>query len=116
MFETKSAFNSFSVPDLATAKQFYSDVLGLRVDDEGMGLRLHTPGGGTTFIYPKSDHQPATFTVLNFIVGDIDKAVDDLASRGIKFEQYGGEIQTDARGVHRGDGPTIAWCKDPSGN
>ena len=86
MFKAKVAFSGFSVNDLARAKEFYTEALGLKVDDEGAGLRLHLPGGGTVFAYPKSDHQPATFTILNFVVDNIDEAVDELANRGVQFE------------------------------
>jgi catechol 2,3-dioxygenase-like lactoylglutathione lyase family enzyme len=120
MFKAKAAFSGFSVDDLAKAKEFYTHTLGLKVDDPGMGLRLHLPGGGTVFVYPKEDHQPATFTILNFEVDNIDEAVDDLTSRGVKFEHYEGDLRTDEKGVARGlsqnRGPDIAWFKDPAGN
>jgi hypothetical protein len=90
------------------------------VDDDGVGARLHLPGGGTVFIYPKEDHQPASFTILNFAVEDIDAAVEDLSSRGIEPERYEGIPDVDAKGVMRGreasTGPDIAWFLDPSGN
>src|SRR5438046_1873655 len=116
MFKPTRAFCSFSVPDLEAAKEFYGDTLGLDVSelDKGMGLELF---GGNVFIYPKPNHEPATFTILNFPVDDIDDAVDDLKSRGIKFEQYKGDIKTDENGIARGSvsgfGPDIAWFKDP---
>ena len=120
MFKPAKAFSSFSVDDLKSAKEFYADTLGLDVFEaaEGMGLELF---GGSTFIYPKGkDHEPATFTVLNFPVDDIDAAVDDLKSRGITFESYDGDIKTDEKGIARGSesghGPDIAWFKDPAGN
>jgi catechol 2,3-dioxygenase-like lactoylglutathione lyase family enzyme len=122
MFEAKAAFSGFSVDDLAKAREFYSGVLGLSVDEEeGQGVRLHLPGGGTVFVYPKPDHQAATFTILNFVVDDIDAAVDELTSRGVRFERYEqGDLKTDAKGVARGKavnmGPDIAWFKDPAGN
>ena len=122
MFEAVAAFSGFSVDDLAKAREFYSGVLGLSVDDEeGRGVRLHLPGGGTVFVYPKPDHQPATFTILNFIVDNIDAAVDELTSQGVRFEHYEqGGTKTDAKGVARGKaanmGPDIAWFKDPAGN
>ncbi len=81
MFKARAAFSGFSVDDLARAKEFYSETLGLKAEDEGVGVRLHLPGGGTVFVYPKDDHQPATFTVLNFEVDDIDEAVDQLTNR-----------------------------------
>src|SRR5947209_13592741 len=86
MFQAKTAFSGFSVNDLAKAKEFYAGTLGLKVDDEGVGMRLHLPGGGTVFAYPKDDHQPATFTILNFVVDSIDEAVDELTNRGVQFE------------------------------
>jgi catechol 2,3-dioxygenase-like lactoylglutathione lyase family enzyme len=120
MFTAKAAFSGFSVDDLAKAKEFYSGVLGLTVDDQGMGLNLHLPGGGSVFVYPKADHQPATFTILNFVVDDIDRSVDELAGRGVEFEHYDNGPKTDARGIARGKaqnmGPDIAWFKDPAGN
>jgi catechol 2,3-dioxygenase-like lactoylglutathione lyase family enzyme len=120
MFKAKAAFSSFSVDHLAKANEFYTHTLGLRVDDQAMGLRLHLPGGGTVFVYPKEDHQPATFTILNFEVDNIDAAVDNLTSRGVRFEHYGGDLKTDEKGILRGlsqnRGPDIAWFKDPAGN
>jgi catechol 2,3-dioxygenase-like lactoylglutathione lyase family enzyme len=120
MFKAKSAFSGFSVDDLAKAKEFYSATLGLRVDDEGVGLRLHLPGGGTVFAYPKAEHQPATFTILNFEVDNIDETVDELTNRGVQFEHYKDGPKTDEKGVLRGRekklGPDIAWFKDPAGN
>jgi len=119
MLKVKAAFSGFSVDDLAKSNEFYTKTLGLKVDDEGMGLRLHLPDGGTVFIYPKHDHQPATFTILNFVVENIDEAVDELKSRGITFERYEGSPQ-DEKGILRGRsqnmGPDIAWFKDPAGN
>ena len=120
MFKAKAAFSGFSVDDLAKAQEFYTAILGLTVDDEGMGLRLHLPGGGTVFAYPKQDHQPATFTILNFEVDNIDDAVDELTNRGVKFEHYKDGPKTDEKGILRGRaqkmGPDIAWFKDPAGN
>jgi catechol 2,3-dioxygenase-like lactoylglutathione lyase family enzyme len=119
MLKVKAAYSGFSVDDLAKSNEFYTKTLGLKVDDEGMGLRLHLPEGGTVFIYPKQDHQPATFTILNFVVENIDEAVDELKSRGVSFERYEGPPQ-DEKGILRGRsqqmGPDIAWFKDPSGN
>ena len=119
MLKVKAAFSGFSVDDLAKSNEFYTKTLGLKVDDEGMGLRLHLPDGGTVFIYPKHDHQPATFTILNFVVENIDEAVDELKSRGVSFERYEGSPQ-DEKGILRGRsqqmGPDIAWFKDPAGN
>jgi catechol 2,3-dioxygenase-like lactoylglutathione lyase family enzyme len=119
MFKAKAAFSGFSVDDLAKAKVFYAETLGLKVDEEGVGLRLHLPGGGTVFAYPKDGHQPATFTILNFVVDNIDEAVAELTSRGVQFEHYEG-LPTDEKGILRGlslnMGPNIAWFKDPAGN
>jgi catechol 2,3-dioxygenase-like lactoylglutathione lyase family enzyme len=119
MFQPKTAFSGFSVNDLAKAKAFYTQTLGLQVVEEGGGLRLHLPGGGTAFAYPKDDHQPATFTLLDFVVEDIDEAVDALRGRGVNFERYEGMPQ-DEKGILRGIaqhlGPDIAWFQDPAGN
>jgi catechol 2,3-dioxygenase-like lactoylglutathione lyase family enzyme len=115
MFKPKSAFSGFSVNDLAQARQFYADTLGLQIAKDGVGLKLQLPGGGAVFVYSKHDHQPATFTILNFVVGDIDAAVQDLIGRGVRFERYGG-IPADEQGIMRGNGPPIAWFKDPAGN
>jgi len=119
MFQPKTAFSGFSVNDLAKAKEFYTQTLGLKVVEEGVGLRLHLPGGGTAFAYPKDDHQPATFTLLDFVVDDIDEAVDELKSRGVSFDRFAGMSQ-DEKGIMRGIsqhmGPDIAWFKDPAGN
>ena len=116
MFKDSKAFSTFSVRDVPRAKQFYGETLGLDVSDEMDGLALHLSGGGEVFVYPKADHTPATFTVLNFPVTDIDKAVDELTTAGVRFEQYEGELQTDEKGISLGEGPTIAWFKDPAGN
>ena len=121
MFKAKGAFSGFSVDDLAKAKAFYSDTLGLKVDNDGVGVRLHLPAGGTVFAYPKGgSHQPATFTILNFEVDNIDAAVDELSNRGVRFEHYDKEPKTDEKGILRGRqqnrGPDIAWFKDPAGN
>jgi len=120
MFKPKAAFSGFSVNDLQAAKTFYSEKLGLKVEDDGVGARLHLPGGGEVFTYPKQDHQPATFTILNFRVDDIDAAVDDLTRRGVSFERYDNGPKQDAKGILRGRaqnrGPDIAWFKDPAGN
>jgi predicted enzyme related to lactoylglutathione lyase len=113
-------FSSFSVNDLKKAKDFYSQTLGIDVAEQEEGLALQIDNADQIFLYPKSDHAPATFTVLNFQVNDIEEAVDELAGRGINFESYGGEIKTDEKGIFRGkkngNGPNIAWFKDPSGN
>lgn len=119
MFKNTKAFSGFSVNDLKKAKAFYGDTLGLEVSELEMGhLDLHIAGGSHILIYPKSDHTPATFTILNFPVADIEEAVDQLTKLGISFEQYDQpEIKTDAKGIARGNGgPNIAWFKDPAGN
>ncbi len=115
MFEHTKAFSGFSVDDIPKARQFYSQTLGLRVSEEHGMLTLHIAGDRDTLIYPKQDHTPATFTILNFPVDDIDSAVDELAARGVRFERYGGADQ-DEKGIHRGGGPLIAWFRDPAGN
>ena len=113
-----NTFSSFSVNDVPAAKRFYGETLGLDVKNGAMGfLEIDVPGGGHVTCYPKPDHQPATFTVLNLIVPSIDEAVDELNGKGVTMEQYDfGETKTDARGVMRDEGPPIAWFKDPSGN
>jgi catechol 2,3-dioxygenase-like lactoylglutathione lyase family enzyme len=114
MFKDTNAFSSFSVRDISEAKEFYGQTLGLDVVEESEGtLALQLGGGGRVLVYPKEDHTPATFTVLNFPVDNIEGAVDALGERGIKFESYPG---TDEKGIHRGEGPLIAWFKDPAGN
>jgi len=124
MKDTKSAFNtdravsSFSVDDLAKAQQFYGTTLGIQVNEDKQThtLTLHAGSSARIFIYPKGTaHVPATFTVLNFRVDDIDAAVDELRSRGIQFERYDGFNQ-DEKGIARGNGPGMAWFKDPAGN
>ncbi|HWN08604.1 MAG TPA: VOC family protein [Pyrinomonadaceae bacterium] len=120
MFKETKAYSSFSADDLSKAKEFYGQTLGLEVSETNEGLALQIAGGGQVFIYPKPNHTPASFTVLNFPVEDIDKAVDDLKTLGVQFESYTGEIKTDEKGVFRGaaegEGPNIAWFKDPAGN
>jgi len=116
MFKDSKAFSGYSANDIPAAKQFYGETLGLNVTDEMGGLGLHLAGGGEVFIYPKDDHEPATFTVLNFAVDDIEAAVDRLTEAGVAFERYDGFDQDD-KGIARGDeGPAIAWFKDPAGN
>jgi predicted enzyme related to lactoylglutathione lyase len=118
MFKETKAFSGFAVNDLAVAKKFYSETLGIEVEQGGQGLRLKIAGGNPTFVYSKPDHVPAAYTILNFPVDDIDRAVDQLTAAGVKFEHYG--KLTDARGIARGaatgGGPDIAWFKDPAGN
>ena len=116
MFKNTKAFSSFSVDDLKKAKQFYGQTLGLEVSDAKEGLGLKIAGGGQVFIYPKPNHIPASFTILNFSVNDIEQAVDNLTKLGVRFEHYEGDIKTDERGIHRNAGPKIAWFKDPAGN
>ena len=117
MFREAESFSSFSVNDLQKAKEFYSQTLGLEVTERPEGLELHT-GNNTVFLYPKPNHTPASFTVLNFHVEDIEAAVDELNGLGVTLEHYNlPDIKTDERGIARGPhGPTIAWFKDPAGN
>lgn len=120
MVQTLEAFSGFSVRDLAKAKDFYTMILGLQVDQDEMGLHIHLPGSkAKVFVYSKDDHQPATYTMLNFVVPNIDAAADELISAGVVFEKYEGSPQ-DAKGIMRGKsnnmGPDIAWFKDPSDN
>lgn len=121
MFKAQAAFSGLSVDDQAKAKDFYTKTLGLELSDESMGLNFKLPGGGGLFIYPKDDHQPATYTALNFVVTDIDEAVDELTAAGVKFEHYDNmPAPQDEKGIARGltakHGPDIAWFKDPAGN
>lgn len=118
MLTYSNTFSSFSTDSLKEAKTFYSDILGLNVTEDEMGiLSLELKDGSRTIIYPKGDqHQPATFTVLNFEVDNIDETVDQLTNSGVQFEQYSGQIETDEKGIVRGEGPQIAWFKDPAGN
>ena len=117
MLSNSETFSGFSVDDLDRAAEFYEKALGLEVARQGPGLSLRTAGGNDVFVYPKADHQPATFTVLNFQVPDIEEAVAGLGERGVEFERYEGtEIETDSSGIFRGGGPLIAWFKDPAGN
>ena len=111
-----NTFSSFSVNDLDKAYTFYAQTLGLAVEKTPQGLDIRLPGN-SVFLYPKPNHTPATFTVLNFKVADIEAAVDGLTAKGVAFQHYTGEIGTDAKGIHRGDQePTIAWFTDPAGN
>ena len=121
MLQAKAAFSGFSVDDLAKAKEFYTRTLGLELADDKMGLQLKFPGGGQVFVYDKPDHQPASFTILNFVVDDIDAAVDELISSGVTMERYDNmPAPQDEKGILRGrganQGPDIAWFKDPAGN
>ncbi len=116
MLANTPAFSGFAVPDIDAARDFYANTLGLKVTDEEMGvLTLHLAGDRPTLVYPKPDYTPATYTILNFQVEDIDAAVDELAGRGVTFERYEGFPQDD-KGVMRDNGPDIAWFKDPAGN
>lgn len=117
MFKDTKAFSGFSVDDLQKAKIFYGQTLGLDCTEKNGLLFLHIASGNKIVIYPKSDHVPATFTILNFPVADIEQAVAELARRGVRFERYNQkQLQTDEKGIHRGGGPLIAWFKDPAGN
>jgi catechol 2,3-dioxygenase-like lactoylglutathione lyase family enzyme len=115
MFEHTKAFSGFSVDDIPKARRFYGETLGLRVSEENGLLQLHIAGDRDIVVYPKEDHTPATFTILNFPVPDVDAAVDQLAARGVRFERYEG-VEQDDKGIFRGEGPLIAWFKDPAGN
>jgi catechol 2,3-dioxygenase-like lactoylglutathione lyase family enzyme len=115
MFKDTKAFSGFSVDDLSAARAFYGDTLGLEVTEENGLLQLGIAGGNPVLVYPKENHTPATFTILNFPVEDIDAAADELIRRGITFERYD-EEQHDEKGIFRGGGPLIAWFKDPAGN
>jgi predicted enzyme related to lactoylglutathione lyase len=118
MLEQSRAFSGFSVDDVERAKQFYGETLGLKVSDGEMGLAvLHLAGDRDTIVYPKPNHEPASFTILNFPVEDIEATVHALAERGVEFERYEGtDVETDEKGIFRGGGPLIAWFKDPAGN
>lgn len=120
MFKNTKAFSGFSVDDIPAARKFYGETLGIRVSEIEMGeftlLNLHIAGDRDIMVYPKPDHTPASFTILNFPVDDVDKAVDELVSRGVQFERYEG-FQHDDKGIARDDeGPPIAWFTDPAGN
>ncbi|MCD6023158.1 MAG: hypothetical protein K0Q91_74 [Fibrobacteria bacterium] len=108
-------FAGFASNDIPRAKAFYADTLGIQVSEEEGMLWLKSPDGTGVLVYPKPAHTPAEHTVLNFKVGDIDATVDALIAKGVKFEQYEGEIKTDAKGIHRGN-PQVAWFRDPAGN
>ncbi len=117
MFKNANAFSGFSVDDIPAAREFYGTTLGLEVADVEDMLDITLGSGSHVLIYPKADHEPATFTILNFPVADVDAAVDDLAARGVAFERYDEpELKTDDKGISRGSGPTIAWFRDPAGN
>jgi len=119
MFKPQQTYNGFSINDLAAAKQFYSEVLGLQVTEEGPGLRIQHVGGGLAIAYVKDNHEPASYTVMNLEVEDIDAAVAGLSEAGVQFERYDGMSQDEQgvmRGLRSGEGPDIAWFKDPAGN
>ena len=119
MFKNSKAFSSFSVDDISKAKDFYSKTLGLEVSDipdmNGI-INIHLAGDNILMIYSKPNHTPATFTVLNFPVDNIEKSVNELTKQGVHFEQYEGELKTDKKGIFRGNGIVVAWFKDPAGN
>jgi catechol 2,3-dioxygenase-like lactoylglutathione lyase family enzyme len=117
LFENTKAFSGFSVDDIPAAKRFYGETLGLEVSEDNGLLTLHIAGDRDVLVYPKPNHEPATFTILNFPVDEIEPAVDALAERGVSFERYeGSELETDEKGIFHGGGPLIAWFKDPAGN
>jgi catechol 2,3-dioxygenase-like lactoylglutathione lyase family enzyme len=117
MFKATNAFSGFSVNDIPKAKEFYGRTLGMEVSEDHGMLHLHIGGGSEVLVYPKANHTPATFTILNIPVPDVDEAVDELKKRGVRFESYDEpDLKTDAKGIMRGQGPAIAWFKDPAGN
>ena len=117
MLRDSKAFSGFSAGDIQTAKKFYSETLGLDVSESHGLLTLRLAGGNNVLIYPNPNHVPATFTVLNFPMKDVELAVDELTKRGVRFEIYDlPNLKTDKKGIMRGNGPTIAWFKDPAGN
>jgi len=117
MVQAKRIFGSFSVDDIETARRFYQETLGMKIElvTEDGPLFLHGPNGSATLVYPKADHTPASFTVLNLSVDDIERSVEELTSRGLEFQRYPG-IEADERGIHRSRGHSIAWFADPAGN
>lgn len=117
MIDKTKAFSGFSVNDLQKAKDFYGNTLGLDVASTGMDDAIHlNVAGNKIFVYQKDDHVPATFTILNFPVDNVENTVDELSKRGIQFEHYGGVLQTNDKGIHEEQGAKIAWFKDPAGN
>ena len=115
MLANSKAFSGFAVDDLEQARRFYGEVLGLKTTEENDMVTLQLAGDRATLIYPKPDFEPATYTILNFPVDDIDRAVDELSARGVTFERYD-SFDQDEKGIARGQGPDIAWFKDPAGN
>ena len=117
MLKTNKIFSGFSVSDLGQAKDFYSKVLGLPTTETKEGLQLDVGNGCEVFVYPKSNHTPATYTIMNFVVDNIEQSVDELVTHGVIFEQYDDpHMKTDAKGISRGNRMAIAWFKDPAGN
>ena len=117
MLENTKAFSGFSVDDVSKARQFYGDTLGIEVTEANGLLTLHLAGDRPVLVYPKPDHAPASFTILNFPVDNVEETVGELTRRGVRFERYEGTpVETDEQGVFRGGGPLIAWFKDPAGN
>jgi catechol 2,3-dioxygenase-like lactoylglutathione lyase family enzyme len=117
MLANSKAFSGFSVNDVSEARKFYEDTLGLRVSEDNGMLTLHIAGGRDILVYPKDDHTPASFTILNFPVDNVESAVDELTRRGVRFERYPGmDADMDEKGIFRGGGPLIAWFTDPAGN
>jgi catechol 2,3-dioxygenase-like lactoylglutathione lyase family enzyme len=117
MFKNNKAFSGFSVNDIQKAKEFYGQTLGLEVSENHGLLNLDIGNGAKVIIYPKPNHTPASFTILNFTVDDVERTVDELTKHGVRFEIYNDEyIKTDEKGIFRGRGPKIAWFKDPAGN
>ena len=116
MFRDTKAFSGFAVNDVPRTKQFYGETLGLNVSEENGMLQLNLGSGATVLVYPKDDHTPAGFTILNFPVENIEQAVEQLRQAGVELEHYEGDLETDDKGIHRGEGPNIAWFRDPAGN
>jgi catechol 2,3-dioxygenase-like lactoylglutathione lyase family enzyme len=117
MLANSKAFSGFSVNDVSEARNFYEAILGLRVSEDNGMLTLHIAGGRDILVYPKDDHTPASFTILNFPVDNVESAVDELTRRGVRFERYPGmDADMDEKGIFRGGGPLIAWFTDPAGN
>ncbi len=115
MLEYSKAFSGFAVDDMDKARRFYGETLGITTSEDNGLMTLHLAEGREVLVYPKPDHTPATYTILNFPVDDIDEAVDELAARGVSFERYDGFGQ-DEKGIARDEGPDIAWFRDPAGN
>ena len=115
MFANTKAFSGFAVDDVEKAREFYRGTLGIETSEQHGIMTLHLAGGRDTIVYPKPGHTPAEYTILNFQVDDIDKAVDELTARGVRFEHYDG-LGQDEKGINRAGGPYIAWFRDPAGN